>query len=183
MDEETFRAAIDERGLLRPDHALSAPDPSQAYLVFAQRNDARFELATLSRHAQRFFATTLTLAVPKRYVGSYPDVDAALVALEPSVAPAGTRLFYGRPRSARDLDAAQAAEMRVGYMGLCDLARRCNTVWLIAVESEVDKTALLCAALLASVVLGPILSPNATEIFGVRTARAKLEEGAPTYRH
>jgi hypothetical protein len=181
MDEETFRAAIDERGLLRVDHGLTAPDPSQAYVVFAQRDDARFEKA-FEQNAERFFGTTLSLAVPKRYAGYYPDTDAALVSIEGSTVPAGIRFCYGRRRLDRDLDAAQAAEMRVGYTGLFDLARRCNTTWLIGVESEGDRTALLCAAIFASVLLGPILSPGGAEIFGVRTARTKLEEGQPTYR-
>jgi hypothetical protein len=182
MDEETFRAAVDERGLLRANHGLTPPDPSQAYVVFAQRSDARFEIKTLAQHAERFFGTTISLVVPKHYAGHYPDVDAALVSIQPSTVPAGLRFCYGRPRSERDLDAAQAAEMRAGYTGLFDLARRCHFTWLVAVESEADRTALLCAAILASVVLGPILSPGGSEIFGVRTARMKLEEGLPTYR-
>jgi hypothetical protein len=48
-------------------------------------------------------------------------------------------------------------------------------VWLISVEDETDPAALRIAAIVASVVLGPILSPQGTELFGVRTARLKLE--------
>jgi hypothetical protein len=35
--------------------------------------------------------------------------------------------------------------------------------------------ALRLAAILASVVLGPILDPETSEIFGVKTARLKIE--------
>jgi hypothetical protein len=48
-------------------------------------------------------------------------------------------------------------------------------VWLVETASEPDRAALLLAAILASVVLGPILSPDGRDLFGVRTARAKLE--------
>jgi len=178
MDEETFRAAIDERGILLPDHVLTPPDPSQAFVVFAQRADARFEIAALAQHAERFFATRLSLVFPKRYVAAYPAVDAALVRLEPATVPGGTRFCYGRPQMQAEIDAAQKADTGGG---LFDLARRCQATWLIGVESEVDRTALLCAAIMASVVLGPILSPSG-ELFGVKTARSKLEESALTYR-
>ena len=73
-------------------------------------------------------------------------------------------------------------------MGL--LARRCKTVWLIARGTSAppstrdvnaspdDRVALLIAAVFASVLLGPILDGD--EIFGVRTARLKLERPAAT---
>lgn len=182
MDDETFRSHLGPDGVLRPGIELTAPDPSQAYVVFAQRPDARFELAQLRTNAERFFGTTLGLTVPKKYVGHWPDTDAAMVVLGPSTVPGGVRFCWGHARTDAEIDAAQAAEMRVGYMGLFDLARRCKTTWLITVESPGDRTALLLAAIFASVLLGPILSPGGEELFGVRTARLKLEESGDTYR-
>jgi hypothetical protein len=181
MDDETFRSSIGPNGVLRPGTALSAPDPSQAYVVFAQRPDARFELGQLRQNAERFFGTTLGLTVPKTYAGDWPDTDAAMVVLGPSAVPGGVRFCWGHPRTEAEIDGAQAAEMRVGYTGMLDLARRCPTTWRIAIESSADRTALLLAAIFASVLLGPILSPEG-ELFGVRTARSKLEEPGDTYR-
>jgi hypothetical protein len=182
MDDETFRSSVGPNGVLRPGTALSAPDPSQAYVVFAQRPDARFELVQLRQNAERFFGTTLGLTIPKTYAGEWPDTDAAMVVLGPSAVPGGVRFCWGHPRGDAELDAAQAAETRAGYSGMFDLARRCQTTWLIAVESSLDRTALLLAAIFASVLLGPILSPGGESLFGVRTARMKLEESGDTYR-
>lgn len=182
MDEETLRASLDARGVLREDRALAPPDASQAYVVFAQAADARFDEPAIARSAERFFGTTLALVVPKRYEGYYPDEDIALVDLKPATIAAGARLCWGRRRKDGDLWVAEAAERRSSSGGLYDLAQRCGYVWLVGVESDTDRTALLLAAILASVLLGPILSPGGAEIFGVRTARAKLEEGRSTYR-
>lgn len=63
-----------------------------------------------------------------------------------------------------------------------DLAQRCEAVWLIAVDAEPDATALLVAAIFASVVLGPIVPPDGGALFGVRGARERLERIAPGYR-
>jgi hypothetical protein len=61
------------------------------------------------------------------------------------------------------------------------LAKRCPRVLLIESEGTDDRVALLLAALIASVELGPIVTPKA-EIFGVRTARMKLEALTSPYR-
>jgi hypothetical protein len=174
LREEDFRALLDERGILRPS-ALEPPPRSGAYTVFAQRRDARVEIELWERYAAQFFETRLGLTVPKRYDFDAPTVDAAHVVVLPPGGKEGIRLCYGRPRAADDLRAAEDADMRAGSPGLGLLARRCTTVWLIEPRVQADRLALLLAAILASVVLGPILSPDERELFGVRTARAKLE--------
>jgi hypothetical protein len=55
-------------------------------------------------------------------------------------------------------------------------------VWLVARESEDDRVALTIAAILASSLLGPILTPAGDELIGVRSARMKLEGRARPYR-
>lgn len=71
------------------------------------------------------------------------------------------------------------------------LAERCKMLWLVMIEGDAgasapdpdaDRVALTIAAILASSLLGPILSPNGDELFGVRTARLKLERRAQPYR-
>ena len=62
------------------------------------------------------------------------------------------------------------------WTGLALLARRCQAVWIVErADGEPDRLALLLSAILASVLLGPILDPARGELFGVKTARAKLE--------
>jgi hypothetical protein len=175
LSEESFRALLDEDGLLREPAPFRAVEQLEAgsYLVFAQAKDARIDAARWRDQAARFFGAKLGLTTEKRYRGEAPEVDAARVVVA-SDEGNGTRLVYGRPRAPQDLGRAEAAEAKAGGGGLADLAARCDQTWLVEAEGEGDRVSLLLAAILASVCLGPIVSPSG-EIFGVRTARAKLE--------
>jgi len=106
LDEASYRALLDSRGVLRP-RALAPPDPGVAFTVFAQRTDAAVDVAALSGHARRFFAARLGLTIDKRYDADLPSVDAARVVLATDDGEAnGTRLCYGRPAEATDHAAA-----------------------------------------------------------------------------
>jgi hypothetical protein len=48
-------------------------------------------------------------------------------------------------------------------------------VWLVTRETVDDRIALRLAMILASVHLGPIVDPLGPDIFGVKTARGKLD--------
>lgn len=197
--EERFRDLIDERGILRP-LTLAPPERSAGYTVFVQRTDAALDVAALKAHAMRFFGAKLGLTVDKRYRDERPAIDAARVVLASDDGSAsGTRLCFGRSANESDHDAADAAERAQKTHGMALLARRCNTVWIIVRESDDDRVALTIAAIFASSMLGPILSPEGSaslvggsagcadagasyELFGVRTARMKLEARARPYR-
>ncbi len=138
------------------------------FLVFAQQDRASLDIAALARQASQFFSTKLEVSGD----GNSRDVRAETSAY--AKIGGEQRLCVGRPAESDDLAAAERAEARAGYTGLSLLARRCRTVWLIRTEHEDDRIALQIAAIMASVFLGPILSPDGTELFGVRTARAKL---------
>jgi hypothetical protein len=127
------------------------------------------EVATIVRQAARFFQ--LEVAFEHIDEGVAPPIEAATrVRIGDE-----TRLCVGRPKDAADQAAAEEAETRNGFTGMSQLAFRCETVWLVEATGEADKVALQIAAVLASVVLGPILAPAGGELFGVKTARAKLE--------
>lgn len=164
---------LDAAGLLEPSFEL--PAPSEAYTVFAQLRDARLDAGALERNAKQFFQTELHLTRPKAYGVVPPAVDGAHVVLVRGSQPTATRTLFVRARSPEDLASAEAAERAMGGGGLSLLAKRCPTVVLVPLESEGDEAALLLAAILASVLLGPIVAPGRPEIFGVRTARLKLE--------
>jgi hypothetical protein len=181
LREEDFRALLDEDGILRRG-AFEAPERATAFTVFAQRGDARVEAEVWRRHAAQFFDARLDLGVPKSYRLDAPDTDLARVAVSTPTKPETIRLCYGRPRTDDDLRAADDADVRAGAAGLGKLAQRCRTVWLVVTEGDPDGSALLVAAILASVVLGPILSPDGDQLFGVRTARLKLEGSGGPYR-
>lgn len=180
--DEDFRALVDARGVLLAG-ALDAPKRTESFTVFAQRNDAILEANLWERHASQFFSTKVGLTIEKKYGDIAPPiVDAARVVVAPPEVPPGTRFCYARPREDDDFDAADAADARAGSTGLDLLAKRCGYVWLVAAEGEDDRLAMLLAAIIASVVLGPILSPDQQTLFGVRTARSKLEAPRAGYR-
>lgn len=184
ISEEQFRGLLDARGVLRP-NALEAPDRSVAFAVFAQRRDAMLDIGSIRNQAARFFATKLGLTVDKHYGAHVPDTDAARIVIATDDGSAtGTRLCFGRPADAGDRAAAETAERAQGTSGMSLLAQRCGTLWLVTREAEDDRVSLTIAAILASTLLGPILTPKGDEIFGVRTARMKLEslERRPPYR-
>jgi hypothetical protein len=47
-------------------------------------------------------------------------------------------------------------------------------VWLVECEGPDDRAALRLAAILAGVLLGPILAPRGAALFGPKTARGEL---------
>jgi hypothetical protein len=182
MSEERFRELLDARGILRSG-ALASPDRSAVYTVFAQRAHAALDIAALKTQAARFFGTKLGLTVAKQYGDALPVTDAAHVVLATDDGTtAGTRLCFARPAEPGDHATAEAAERAQNTNGMSLLARRCETVWLIARETDDDRVALTIAAILASSLLGPILTPSGDELFGVRTARMKLEGRPRPYR-
>lgn len=182
MTEEAFRDLLDERGILRPG-ALASPALERTYAVFSQRADVRLDIDAVKRQAERFFAARVGLTVDKRYSDLAPEQDAARVVISSGDGTSsGTRLCYGRLAEAADLAAAEAAERAMGTYGLALLAQRCRSIWLIVPEVEEDRAALTLAAIFASQMLGPIMSPGGNELYGVRGARLKLEGRPSPYR-
>jgi hypothetical protein len=144
---------------------------AEGYVVFSQGPVTTPDIDAWDAHANRFFDTKLGLAEKARTTPSRVELS---VIVAPFAGPPGIRSVFGRPREAADLAIADGAEAKAGGGGLAALAHRCPGVWIVGRESERDPIALLLAAVLASVSLGPVLDVEKTEIFGVKTARAKL---------
>jgi hypothetical protein len=156
---------------------VTPPSPENALFVFAQRTDARIDIDTWNAHATRFFATRIGLTADKRYAdGEAPShTDTVSFVVAPDGEPPGVRTAIARPCEPGDYAIAEAIEAKGGYTGLSLLARRCAMAWMVVRDGREDRTALRLAAILASVLLGPILDASAEELFGVKTARAKLD--------
>ena len=154
--------------------ALDLPARDVCFAVFSQRRDARIDVAEWGRHAERFLATRVGLTEDKRYEADAPLHDVARVVLVPAgeTGQACTRTCWGRPRTEDDLRAAESAPD--AGAGLADLARRCPQIWLVEVTREDDLLSLRLAAILAGVLLGPILTPHGRALFGPKTARQRL---------
>lgn len=134
-----------------------------SYLVFSQRPNTDADLGGWDAHARRFFGASVTASEGGSRLAVTPEGEAP--------APRGVR---ARTSTAEDRALATKAEAHMGGGGLGHLAQRCPTVWEVERESEQDPAALRVAALLASVLLGPVLDAAGPEIFGVKTAREKL---------
>ena len=85
-------------------------------------------------------------------------------------------MVFGRERLEQDLRDAIAADKGGGLYDLAE--RRCGVVWLVEREGPKDRDALVLAAAIASVCLGPILGDG--RLFGVRSAREELEKLRPS---
>jgi hypothetical protein len=125
------------------------------------------EVDAWNAHGERFFGTRIGLAEPAKGGGR--------LVIAPEGLDPGMRAIEGRERDEMDLARADIAEARAGGGGLAALARRCQTVWLIERVGATDMLALRLAAIMASVLLGPIVDPGTCDIFGVKTARLRLE--------
>jgi hypothetical protein len=173
MDEFSFRAALNPLSqVLRPG-MLGAPE--LAFTVFSQFENVHFPVETLRAQAARFFRIELAATVEKHYA-----LEAEVVcedAIQLLVAAGGvttTHVVYGTTNTTAVIAAAASAESPVGS-GLAMLAARCPTRWLVEANGNRDRRALLLAAVLASVALGPILLPNNAGLVGVKGARALLD--------
>ncbi len=135
------------------------------FLVFSQSKEEARDVVAWDAHAARFFGTRLSAG----------DGDEILVSHAGSAPEA--RRVVARPVEPQERAMADEAEARVGG-GLGLLARRCPTVWLVERRSADDHVALRLAAILAGVLLGPILDARVPELLGVKTARERLERSS-----
>ena len=174
----------------RPGRGPALAPPEASFAVFAQARDASVDIEAWNRHAERFFATRVGLTEERRGPAATMDVVGFVIA--PAEERPAVRRAFARPAQEEDYARAEAAEATAPGAGLARLARRCGMVWLVEREDAMDESvgetvgetvgtrdgdraALLLAAILASILLGPILDGRTRELFGVKTARAKLE--------
>jgi hypothetical protein len=153
------------------------PAAPHVYLVFAQRQDARLDVDAWNAHAERFFATKLGATTPRSTDAPLRALaDEAEIVVLHGEPPGEVRHVTSRPVTPADLALADRAEaLHPGGLGL--LARRCPHVYEVTRAAPDDRVALRLAAIVASVVLGPIVDAHdadAPRIFGVKTARALL---------
>jgi hypothetical protein len=140
---------------------------NDSWRVFAQDDSPRLRTREWQHNARQFFETELEIKDPHGVI--------AKLAIGPAA-----REISGRRREENDLRDALEAENARGN-GMYDLAeRRCGSIWLVEREGPEDRAALVIAAVIASVCLGPILGDGA--LFGVRTAREKIDELGSPYR-
>lgn len=159
-----------------------------AFTLFSPDVSARIDIAQLAHKARTFFATALEIDPVKAYPdGRTPESDALHIEIKPLgktiLAPilAPTRVFVvtfplERERHFREI--GDAAARAIGGAGMDALVARTHRIWQVSntVESGDDVWApLRIAAILAAVLLAPIVPPEGNTIYGVKGARERIE--------
>ncbi len=81
-----------------------------------------------------------------------------------------------RPTTPEDHQSAKAAEQRGQAAGMASLAQRCQTLCVVHAEEPEDALATwLLVGALASTLLGPVLPPDGSTLYGVRGAMARID--------
>ena len=148
---------------------------SVTFLVFSQSDDIALPVDRLTAQARAHFDAVLSATRPE-------DSGATRFAY----ATRGARGEFDvsiRAAGAADVAGARQAERNGPGGGLADLAARCKAVWSIEPsEQPPEWLAFEFYALLASVALGPILTPDGSSLLGVRSARERANRlrGGPT---
>lgn len=152
----------------------------EAFTLLSAEREGRFDAARWAGQATRFFGAKLRVVPDKHYpAGTLPLADAAELEVERGDG-ASSRVFVvtlpeDRVPGARE--AALEAARALGGAGMDALAARARRIWQVRAEPlEGDpRASLAAAAILASVLLAPIVPPGQDAIFGVKGARERLE--------
>ncbi len=160
--------------------AVTAEPVADNWTLMSPDASSRMIEARWAHQARRFFSTTLTLRPTKHYPGNgWPLADRAIVEL---VAAGGERsqvalLTLPLVRAPLAMEAAKQAVAAIGGAGFDALLPRTQRVWQLAAEprSGDARGPLLLGAIMASLLLAPLVPPAADSIFGVKGARERLQ--------
>lgn len=177
----------DEHGWARG--AVESLPIEGAYSLFARERDSRIDAAAWAAHGRRFFNLEVKLAREKHYqAGTVPLADVA----ELDVARVGDATSRARvtvvtiplSRAEHVRAAGMLAAAAIGGAGMDSLIARASRLWQAGAEvapGEDPRAPLAVAALLAAMLLGPVLPPDRSVVFGVKGARERLARlGWPT---
>lgn len=160
---------------------IEALPAGESWSLLSPEMEARIDAHRWEHQARAFFGVELTLVQKKVYPsGTTPMVDAA----EVDVARAGSAptrvLVVTVPLDrAPAVRAAAAAGVRaIGGGGFDALVARARRVWQVReapLEGGDARAPLTLAAVLAAVLLAPVVPPREEAIFGVKGARERLQ--------
>ena len=155
-----------------------APIAGPAWSILSPEADARVDAARWAHQAKTFFRLELEVLTPKRYPsGALPLADMLEVAIggvdgdRARVRVVTVPIERAPEARRRGLDAAAA----IGGAGMDALVLRAKRLWQVADDTAHPHAPLAIAAVLASLLLGPIVPPSADAIFGVKGARERLD--------
>jgi hypothetical protein len=156
--------------------------PGEAWSLLAPEASPRVEAERWAHQAETFFRAKVAVVQAKRYPsGALPMTDALEVDVSRKGEGSATRVLVITVPIDRAPDVVEHAALGVqaiGGAGFDVLVAKAKRVWQIdARPAQGDNSAapLAMAAVLALVLLAPIVPPVETTIFGVKGARQRLE--------
>jgi hypothetical protein len=155
-----------------------------AYTLFSPETSARVDIAQLANKARTFFATALEIDPVKAYPdGRTPETDALYIEIKPMgksiLLP--TRVYivtFPLEREPHFRNIGDAAALAIGGAGMDSLVAKTKRIWQVSknIENGDDSWApLRISAILAAVLLAPIVPPEGGTIYGVKGARERLD--------
>jgi hypothetical protein len=171
---------FDDNGWARG--AVAPLDPGEAWTLLAPEPDALVDAPRWAHQARTFFRTALTVVQAKRYPsGTLPLADLFELDLATAADGGATRVLVvtvPADRAPEALAAGAAGARAIGGAGFDALVPRTRRVWQVRAKlgpaGGDPRAPLAAAAILASILLAPIVPPEGGAIFGVKTARERL---------
>ncbi|AUX45651.1 hypothetical protein SOCE26_071460 [Sorangium cellulosum] len=154
---------------------------SDGWSLLSPEPEARIDEHRWAHQARVFFGAELTLVQKKVYPsGSTPMVDAVEVDVaRAGGAPSRVLVLTVPLDRAPAVRAAAAAGVRaIGGAGFDALLARARRAWQVReppLAGDDARAPLALAAVLAAVLLAPVVPPGEATIFGVKGARERLE--------
>ena len=156
--------------------------PGEAWSLLAPDASSRVEAERWAHQAETFFRSTIKVVQAKRYPsGALPMTDAVYVDVSPKGEGHATRVLVITVPIDRAPDVREQAALGVqaiGGAGFDALVAKAKRVWQVAAKPEDGgdpRASLALAAVLALVLLAPVVPPEEVSIFGVKGARQRLE--------
>lgn len=169
-------SGFDEQGFF--EGAVEPWPAGEVHTVLSPERTGAFAVERWDHQARRFFACRMTMSPAKRYDAGWPVADIGILAVadlasEEEHAVLGCTVPVERAPTI--LLAARASASAMGGAGFDVLVERTKRVWQLRPARESEAYwALRAATVLASSLLGPILTPDG-QLIGVKTARERLE--------
>jgi hypothetical protein len=169
----------DENGWARG--AIAALPPGEAWTLLSPEADARVDAARWAHQAVTFFGARLAVVQEKRYpAGTLPIADRMEIDLSEKGAATTARVVVVTlpiDRAPEALAAGYAGARAIGGAGFDAILPRTRRLWQVRERLDAPGDArapLAVAAVLASLLLAPIVPPEGGAIFGVKGARERL---------
>ncbi|WP_437708985.1 hypothetical protein WMF45_32490 [Sorangium sp. So ce448] len=160
--------------------------PSQGWSLLSPEPEARIDEHRWAHQARVFFGAELTLVQKKAYPsGTTPMADAVEVDIARTASSSTPRTSSRVLVATVPLDraplvraAAAAGVQAIGGRGFDALLARARRVWQVqepAIVGDDGRAPLVVTAVLAAVLLAPVVPPGEETIFGVKGARERLQ--------